>query len=98
MSRSSTECVPLQSCTIPPGTVASYELAIRQFRQKLHRDLPATTVWGFGDAATNGVYPGPTVLASSGEPVTVTWINDLRDESGNLLTAHHLPVDNVLRK
>ncbi len=76
-----------------PGAVASYDMAIRQFQQQLHRDLPPTTVWGFGDGATGGVYPGPTILAKTGEPVTVTWINDLRDSGGNLLTSHHLPVD-----
>lgn len=76
-----------------PGAAAVYNMAIRQFQQKLHRDLPPTTVWGFGDAATNGVYPGPTILAKSGEPVTVSWINDLRDSNGSLLTSHHLPVD-----
>ncbi len=76
-----------------PGGVASYEMAIRQFSQQLHRDLPPTTVWGFGDGPTNGAYPGPTILAKTGEPVTVTWINDLRDSGGNLLTSHHLEVD-----
>jgi len=27
-------------------SAASYQVAMTQFRQKLHRDLPATTLWG----------------------------------------------------
>lgn len=50
----------------------SIHLAMSQFRQKLHRDLPETTVWGY-----NGSYPGPTIEAVSGVPLDVTWTNDL---------------------
>jgi spore coat protein A len=75
------------------GGAATYALAIREVSQKLHRDLPATRVWGFGDGASGAGYPGPTIEAASGAPVTVNWINDLRDESGQLRTMHYLPVD-----
>src|SRR4051812_25230330 len=34
--------------------------------------LPATRVWGYG-----GGYLGPTIEARTGQPVTVTWINNL---------------------
>jgi spore coat protein A len=77
------------------GDVASYELRIAQTRQQLHRDLPPTTVWGFDDGRGAG-YPGPTIEAGSGAPVRVTWINDLRDESGALLTQHALAVDHCI--
>ncbi|MGE5179830.1 MAG: multicopper oxidase domain-containing protein [Bacteroidota bacterium] len=70
------------------GGTASYALSVTQVKQKLHRDLPATTLWGYG-----GMYPGPTIEASVGNPVTVTWRNDLRDSTGALLTQHFLPVD-----
>jgi FtsP/CotA-like multicopper oxidase with cupredoxin domain len=70
------------------GAAATYQLAITEFKQKLHRDLPATTVWGFA-----GSYPGPTIEARVDEPVTVHWINDLRDTNGSLRTNHYLPVD-----
>jgi len=73
------------------GGTASYQITIQQVTQKLHRDLPATTVWGY-----NGLFPGPTIEASVGNPVTVTWINDLRDENGVLRTTHYLPVDQCL--
>jgi FtsP/CotA-like multicopper oxidase with cupredoxin domain len=70
------------------GGTAAYQLTITEFKQKLHRDLPATTVWGF-----SGTYPGPTIEASVNQPVTVHWINDLRDTNGVLRTNHYLPVD-----
>ena len=35
---------------------------------------------------------GPTVVASVDNPVTINWINDLR-ENGVLRTEHYLPVD-----
>jgi spore coat protein A len=75
-----------------PGGAATYTLAIREVQQQLHRDLPATTVWGFGDGATGATYPGPTIEAGRDQPVTVTWVNDLRD-GGVLRTTHYLPVD-----
>ncbi len=76
-----------------PGGPATYEIAVRQFQQQLHRDLPPTTVWGYGDGPTGGTYPGPTIVTTMNQPITVTWINDLRDASGNLRTDHYLNVD-----
>ncbi|MCA9298654.1 MAG: multicopper oxidase domain-containing protein, partial [Phycisphaerales bacterium] len=40
-----------------------------------------------------GTYPGPTIEARTGLPVTVRWINDLRDEGGTPRTDHYLEVD-----
>ena len=70
------------------GGAARYVVPITQFLQTLHRDLPPTTVWGFG-----GSFPGPTIEARRGLPVTVVWTNDLRDPGGQFLTEHYLPVD-----
>jgi FtsP/CotA-like multicopper oxidase with cupredoxin domain len=75
------------------GGAAIYDLAIREVSQKLHRDLPATRVWGFGDGANGATFPGPTIEATSGVPVTVHWINDLRTSGGALRSTHFLPVD-----
>jgi FtsP/CotA-like multicopper oxidase with cupredoxin domain len=71
-----------------PGGTASYVIPIREVTQRLHRDLPLTRVWGYA-----GSFPGPTIEAGSGQPVTVTWMNDLRDSTGALRTTHLLPVD-----
>jgi spore coat protein A len=87
----------VDSLPIPPlatpvsgtvGGVATYDMAITQFKQKLHRDLDSTTVWGYA-----GSYPGPSIVASTDNPVTVNWINDLRDSLGSLRSDHYLPVD-----
>jgi spore coat protein A len=78
------------------GGIATYDMAMREVSQQLHSELPASTVWGFGDGPTNASYPGPTIETSSGQPITVNWINDLRDtaQSGDPLRAgHYLPVD-----
>jgi spore coat protein A len=80
--------VPLQPVTGSVGGTAYYEIPMRQVQQKLHRDLPLTTVWAYGNA-----FPGPVIEAGVGQPVTVLWTNDLRDASGNLRTNHYLPVD-----
>lgn len=52
--------------------------------QKLHRDLPPTTLWTYG-----GHCPGPTIEARSGEPVEVVWENALPSK-------HFLPVDHAI--
>ncbi len=71
-----------------PGEAATYDISIVQVNQKLHRDLPPTPLWTY-----NGVYPGPTILARTDEPVTVNWINDLRNDDNSLRTDHLLDVD-----
>lgn len=58
-----------------------YEITMEQFRAKVHRDLPATTLWGY-----NGQFPGPMIEANRDEPVHVTWLNHLPSQ-------HLLPVD-----
>lgn len=61
-----------------------YEVTMKQFQQKLHRDLPPTTVWGY-----NGMYPGPTFEVKRNQPILVKWENQLPFE-------HLLPVDRTL--
>ena len=78
------------------GGAASYTIAMREVQQTLHRDLPPTTVWGYGDGPTGATYPGPTIEAARDAAVRVTWMNDLRDGSGALRTTHYLPVDACL--
>ena len=65
-----------------PGLDAPFfRIAMREFQSRLHRDLPATTMWGY-----DGMSPGPTIEARSGEGLLVEWVN-------NLPTRHLLPVD-----
>jgi spore coat protein A, manganese oxidase len=59
-------------------------ISMTEFYQKLHRDLPATRLWGY-----NSTFPGPTLEAWSGHPVCVTWYN-------RLPLRHFLPIDPTL--
>ncbi len=79
--------VPRPGVAKPSGTKGGhprYEIAMHEVEQKLHRDLPATTVWGY-----DGQFPGPTIEAEQGEPIYVRWTNDLPDE-------HLLPEDTTI--
>jgi spore coat protein A len=77
-----------------PGGVATYELTVTEFQQPMHSELPPTTVWGFDDGFAGPGTPGPIIEARSNQPVTVNWVNDLRElGSGAIRTSHYLPVD-----
>ncbi len=74
---------------IPPriavqaGSKSSTPVTIRMsaFQQKVHRDLPPTTLWGY-----NGSWPGPTIEVRRGQPFSVNWVNHLPQQ-------HFLPLD-----
>ncbi|MXR52337.1 multicopper oxidase domain-containing protein [Halovenus sp. WSH3] len=79
--------VPRPATQEPTGTKDGqpyYEIEMRESQQKLHRDLPETTVWGY-----EGSFPGPTIEAEQGEPIYVRWTNNLPDE-------HLFPVDTTV--
>jgi len=61
-----------------------YDVGMVPFRQKLHRDLAPTLLWGY-----NGAYPGPTFEAHRGEPIRVLWRNALP-------STHPLPIDTTI--
>jgi len=60
------------------------EIEMRQFKAKVHRDLPPTTLWGY-----NGSWPGPTIEAQSGQALNVNWVSKLPD-------VHLLPIDHSI--
>lgn len=70
---------PVIRSTGETGEVIDIEM--RQFRQKVHRDLPPTILWGY-----NGSWPGPTIEAQSGRNLSVNW-------TSKLPTRHLLPID-----
>jgi spore coat protein A len=77
-----------------PGGTATYNITIKEIQQRLHSQLPMTTVWGFTDGFGPAGYPGPTIEARTNLPVTVNWVNDLRlFGTSTLRTSHYLPVD-----
>jgi spore coat protein A len=72
------------SPTNPKLQIPVYEMPIGEFFAKVHRDVPATRCWGFGNSM-----PGPTIEARSGEEVLVDWKNSLPSK-------HFLPIDHNL--
>jgi len=83
---------------MPRSGRSAYTIAIRQVAQQI---LPppsgATTVWAYGSTTDDSSFHSPafTIEAERGEPVEITWINDLKDKSGAYLP-HLLPVDPTL--
>lgn len=72
--------------TTYPG-VDYYEIAMTEFPQTLHTQLPPTVVWGYF-----GSYPGPTIEAQRSTPAKVKWINNLFSP----ILKFYLPVDQTL--
>ncbi len=64
--------------------VPFYRIAIQEFFSKVHRDVPPTRFWGYGNSV-----PGPTVEARSGEEILIDWPN-------RLPAKHFLPIDHNL--
>jgi spore coat protein A len=63
---------------------AIIEIEMRQFKLKVHRDLPPTTLWGY-----NGSWPGPTIEAQRGKPLNINWVSKLPP-------THLLPIDHSI--
>ncbi|HWM70405.1 MAG TPA: multicopper oxidase domain-containing protein [Steroidobacteraceae bacterium] len=72
------------SPTRPSLQIPYYRVAMRKFQAQLHRDMPATTLWGYG-----GTCPGPTFEVRRGQPILVEWANELPPK-------HLLPVDHSI--
>ncbi len=81
-SGTSPSLLPFQDALrIPPvltpvlrGKTQFYTMTMQAGLAKVHRDLPSTVVWGF-----NGLYPGPTIKATKGQPVVIRQISRLPD-------------------
>jgi len=71
------------------GGVAEYTITMTEFQQQLHSELPPTTVWGYGDGFDPPHFPGPVIVARTGDPVTVHWENDLRELGTSVLRTNH---------
>jgi hypothetical protein len=78
------------------GGAATYTLTMREFEQQLHSQLPnPTRVWGYHDGVAPMWTPGPIIVARTGQPVTVNWVNDIRnlDTGVPRTNDHYLDVD-----
>lgn len=61
-----------------------HKITMEEFEQNMHRDLPATRMWGY-----NGQFPGPVIEAFEGDPIRILWQNNLPKE-------HFLPIDETI--
>ena len=68
----------------PGRKLPCYRVTMRERKARLHRDIPATPLWGY-----DGQFPGPTIEARRGEPLLVEWINGLPSK-------HFLPIDHTI--
>lgn len=66
-----------------------YQVGMREIQGKFHRDLPSTTVWGYGDSDGYSS-PGPTFEARKGRNTVVNWMNRL---ASNPASPHYLEID-----
>ena len=66
------------------GRVPFYRIPIREFYAKIHRDVPPTRFWGYGNSV-----PGPTIEARTGESIRIEWPNQLPPR-------HFLPLDHTI--
>ena len=69
---------------LKPSTAQIVEMPILQFKTKVHRALPPTTMWGY-----RGAHPGPTFEVRRGVPINVRWTNKLP-------ITHPLPIDSTI--
>src|ERR1700730_6742520 len=68
----------------PSAQMPYYRVPMRQFQARVHRDMPATTLWGYA-----GACPGPTFEVRRGQPILVEWANELPQR-------HLLPIDHTI--
>ncbi|KAL2609727.1 hypothetical protein R1flu_028300 [Riccia fluitans] len=54
--------------------------------QKLHSELPPTTLYAYGTSEQTASYPGPTLLATRNKPAHVRWENHIHDSETFLIT------------
>jgi len=71
------------------GSLRQVTIGMWEIEQQLHRELPSTRVWAYGENEESASYPGPTIEARSGFPLEVAWQN-------NLPASHFLPVDTTI--
>jgi FtsP/CotA-like multicopper oxidase with cupredoxin domain len=66
------DALPLPSRLLAAEHDGRLTVRIRVGVHKFHRDLPASSIWGF-----EGLIPGPTIEAERAQAVTVEWRNQL---------------------
>jgi FtsP/CotA-like multicopper oxidase with cupredoxin domain len=54
-----------------------YEIGAYKLQQQLHSELPPTWVYGYGTSEATASYPGPTIVAQKGVPISIRWTNHI---------------------
>jgi spore coat protein A, manganese oxidase len=75
------DSLPIPPVIRPSKSGSALQIRMRPFRQKIHRDLPPTSLWGY-----NNSWPGPTIEVRKSQPLSVKWANELP-------LKHFLPID-----
>jgi FtsP/CotA-like multicopper oxidase with cupredoxin domain len=78
---------------MPPRLIAAKHhgrliVRLRAGKHRFHRDLPESRIWGY-----DGKFPGPTIEAERGQPVTVEWRNELDGQFPVVVTMAHEKAD-----
>jgi spore coat protein A len=76
--------LPIPLVAKSAGKPNHYRLEMSEIAMKVHRDLPATRMWGY-----NGISPGPVIEARRGRAISIEWANRLPKH-------HFLPIDHNL--
>src|SRR6266851_4968186 len=66
------DALPVPQRLVAAEQNGELSVPIRAGAHRFHRDLPESAIWGY-----DGTVPGPTIEAEAGQPVTVTWRNEL---------------------
>jgi spore coat protein A len=54
-----------------------YEITMTASQHQFHTNLGLATVWTYGQPGKPSVLLGPTIVANTGRPVVIKWINNL---------------------
>jgi len=77
---------PVATQTFKPGIswwADYYEIDMSASKHQFNQDLGPATVWTYGQPGKDPVLLGPTIVATSGRPVVVKYLNDLPTGLGN---------------
>jgi len=66
------------------GSLEYFQFTMRQVETRIHRDVPPTSIWSYGDTV-----PGPTIEARSNHGLLIDWLNALPEK-------HLFPIDHTL--
>jgi spore coat protein A len=86
------EPLPIPPVLQPTGTrpdgVPQYTVSVEPATQIVHPELPATELWTY-----NGAWPADTILATQGQPIEITYQNNLPAGGGGRRGNNLLEVD-----